>query len=1130
MREGRRWTNSQEVTTAVDYSKSEEEEEDVLDQLLQKEKSLADVLDQSNEDMVRRNGRGTAGTGVPARERLTSFQSSACIVLTALLLFEMEDEGRRHRRSSAWPDRAAHRVWKLCGDCLTYLVEIPLVGVKTKTFECWCIDTTVSLSFKELLLVASVCYLERIGFSIAYTAAIDSIGVNQSSKGLILSVFYYGYVVSQVPGDAGKVNMMVVARFLVDVAQGFIFPSIHTILAQWVPPHERSRSVSLTTSGMYLGAAGGMLVLPSLVKYKGPQSVFIVESALGIMWSFLWFRFSSDPVRSEHPKAAAAGFGEHNLPVSREKKIPSAGNLRRFTKIPWKKIIFNLPIWTIVVNNFTFHYALYVLMNWLPTYFELGLQLSLQDMGSSKMIPCFNMFIFSNTGGILADHLITRRFLSVTKTRKLLNTIGFVIAALALMAIPLFRNPSWTVKCSSISLGFLALGRAGFAVNHMDVAPRYAGVVMGVSNTAGTLAGIVGVELTGRILEAAKSADMDLTSIECFGLKLLSCTKIQDIKHAVLAAVIKAGAAREHKILAEIRDAIFSFIRKIEPKKVMDTLLVSRVRILYIRSLLARSPELQLIKVSSVERFLEKANDGHSRCSSRGSSPSRSLVHYDSVHGFKLREIIEEAKAFAIGNEALAALFVHTPAGELQCQIRSWLAENYDFLSVVGADSISGNSTSQLELLSTAIMDGWMAGLGTAQFPSTDALGQLLSEYTKRVYSSQLQHLKVVGLINLSRHGEPDDSEGVIRPGGPIGIAGPNGPDRHVGLHVLDGVLAAVIKVGAAREHEILAEIRDAVFSFIRKIEPKKVMDTMLVSRVRILYIRSLLARSPELQLIKVSSVERFLEKTNDGHSRCSSRGSSPSRSLVHYDSVHGFKLREITEEAKAFVIGNEALAALFVHSELQCQIRSWLAENYDFLSVVGADSISGNSTSQLELLSTIIMDGWMAGLGTAQFPSTDALGQLLSEYTKRVYSSQLQHLKVVGLINLSRHGEPDDSEGAIRPGGPIGIARLNGPDRHVGLHVLDGVRLSRLNNLGGSSVLYGLGVTSTEWAEQVGEGKGQVRLDGLFNLKMHINWPVCLVWEAGWINHTELGKSFDPDGTNQNECDFSRYFPIVSA
>jgi hypothetical protein len=71
--------------------------------------------------------------------------------------------------------------------------------------------------------------------------------------------------------------------------------------------------------------------------------------------------------------------------------------------------------------------------------------------------------------------------------------------------------------------------------------------------------------------------------------------------------------------------------------------------------------------------------------------------------------------------------------------------------------------------------------------------------------------------------------------------------------NVLVQVLAAVIKAGAAREHEILAEIRDAVFAFIRKMEPRKVMDTMLVSRVRILYIRSLLARSPELKSIKVN-------------------------------------------------------------------------------------------------------------------------------------------------------------------------------------------------------------------------------------------------------------------------------------
>ncbi|KAJ6759986.1 SOLUTE CARRIER FAMILY 17 [Salix purpurea] len=387
--------------------------------------------------------------------------------------------------------------------------------------------------------------LERVGFSIAYTIAADAAGVNQSSKGTILSTFYYGYACSQVPGgwaaqkfggrkvlllsfllwsstcfliplDPNRVVLLVVARLLVGVAQGFIFPSIHTVLAQWVPPHERSRSVSLTTSGMYLGAAMGMLLLPSLVKFKGPQSVFLAEAALGISWSFLWFLYASDPPRSEHPKATAAGFGESLLPLkaSQKAKMENGGTAVRTARIPWKRIFVSLPIWAIVVNNFTFHYALYVLMNWLPTYFEQGLQLSLQEMGSSKMMPYFNMFIFSNIGGVVADHLITKRIMSVTRTRKFLNTVGFLVASLALIALPIFRTSSGAVFCSSVALGFLALGRAGFAVNHMDIAPRYAGIVMGVSNTAGTLAGIIGVDLTGKILEAATTTYSDLSSPE----------------------------------------------------------------------------------------------------------------------------------------------------------------------------------------------------------------------------------------------------------------------------------------------------------------------------------------------------------------------------------------------------------------------------------------------------------------------------------------------------------------------------------------------------------------------------------------------------------------------------------------
>ncbi|KAJ7519392.1 hypothetical protein O6H91_20G036500 [Diphasiastrum complanatum] len=255
----------------------------------------------------------------------------------------------------------------------------------------------------------------------------------------------------------------------------------------------------------------------------------------------------------------------------------------------------------------------------------------------------------------------------------------------------------------------------------------------------------------------------------------------------VLAAVIKAGAAREHEMLAEIRAPVFAFLRAMEARRALDTMLVSRVRILYIRSLICRSTELQSIRVPPVERFLEKARSSNSRTSSSGSSPSRSPVssqhisyvrkdlldedipvfkihlkpekrsklssiflkfrgidletYNQHLEGTKLKETNEEARKFAIGNKKLAALFVHTPAGEIQRQIRAWVAESFEFLSLAGEDSVRGVA-GQFELLSTAIMDGWMAGLGVPSRGSTDALGQLLSDYTKRVYMSQLQRLK----------------------------------------------------------------------------------------------------------------------------------------------------------------------------------------------------------------------------------------------------------------------------------------------------------------------------------------------------------------------------------------------------
>ena len=66
---------------------------------------------------------------------------------------------------------------------------------------------------------------------------------------------------------------------------------------------------------------------------------------------------------------------------------------------------------------------------------------------------------------------------------------GFLGAGLALLAMPMARTVAAGLLATGATLGLAGFARGGFSVNHMDIAPRHAGVVMGISNTAGTVAG-----------------------------------------------------------------------------------------------------------------------------------------------------------------------------------------------------------------------------------------------------------------------------------------------------------------------------------------------------------------------------------------------------------------------------------------------------------------------------------------------------------------------------------------------------------------------------------------------------------------------------------------------------------------
>ena len=47
------------------------------------------------------------------------------------------------------------------------------------------------------------------------------------------------------------------------------------------------------------------------------------------------------------------------------------------------------------------------------------------------------------------------------------------------------------VSLFSLAVGIQGLNGSSYAVNHLDIAPRFAGILMGISNSVGTIPGII---------------------------------------------------------------------------------------------------------------------------------------------------------------------------------------------------------------------------------------------------------------------------------------------------------------------------------------------------------------------------------------------------------------------------------------------------------------------------------------------------------------------------------------------------------------------------------------------------------------------------------------------------------------
>ena len=74
----------------------------------------------------------------------------------------------------------------------------------------------------------------------------------------------------------------------------------------------------------------------------------------------------------------------------------------------------------------------------------------------------------------------------------------------------------------SLALFFGGMVMAGFNSNHLDIAPKYAGILMGITNTAATVPGILGPYVAKWIAKAVSSCYIIIIIIIIIIITILS--------------------------------------------------------------------------------------------------------------------------------------------------------------------------------------------------------------------------------------------------------------------------------------------------------------------------------------------------------------------------------------------------------------------------------------------------------------------------------------------------------------------------------------------------------------------------------------------------------------------------------
>ncbi|CAL2036400.1 unnamed protein product [Caenorhabditis brenneri] len=335
--------------------------------------------------------------------------------------------------------------------------------------------------------------------------------------GMMESSFFYGYAASQIPAGvlaskfapnklfmlgiliAALLNIVtavslkfhpftdifvMVVQTVQGLALGVCYPAMHGVWKFWAPPLERSKLATTTFTGASVGVMVGLPASAYLVSHFHWSAPFYAFGGLGIIWAMVWMYVAGDS------PATHRYIEDDEKKFITEKVGTVAVKNMTLTTLPWRSMMTSTAVWAIIICSFCRSWSFFLLLGNQLTYMKDVLHIDIKNSGLIAIFPQLGMTIVTLTSGQLSDYLRSSGKMSTEAVRKSVNTFGFSVEAIMLGSLAFIRDPVIAVTCLIIACSGAGAVLSGFNVNHFDIAPRYAPILMGVSNGLGAIAGV----------------------------------------------------------------------------------------------------------------------------------------------------------------------------------------------------------------------------------------------------------------------------------------------------------------------------------------------------------------------------------------------------------------------------------------------------------------------------------------------------------------------------------------------------------------------------------------------------------------------------------------------------------------